>query len=349
MSPSGSYPVFAIAEFDPSRALGPAHSPIRVIFRLRRSGWRQNEKTVNHDRSISAGTSPIRSSRTSLGGTFATPLRYPGGKGRLGDWLARVLKYNDLEGGWYIEPYAGGAGAALFLLTKGYINGIVINDLDPHVHAFWWAVLNDTEGFLRLLDDTPVTIDIWEKQRAIHINPEGRTQTEIGFATFFLNRTNRSGILDGGVIGGRKQNGPYPLSVRFAKDNLKQRIEAIARLRDKIALFQKDAVELLRDFRGQIPARSLIYLDPPYYHKGSQLYRNHYRPNDHLAIAQAVAALQTPWLVTYDNCSEIRQLYSGCPMEEFSLHYSIHLTRPKATEVLFYGNLELPESPTLKR
>lgn len=303
---------------------------------------------MSHD-CVSACDLTERSSRTSVGGTFATPLRYPGGKGRLGDWLARVLKHNDLEGCWYIEPYAGGAGAALFLLTRDHVEGITINDLDPHVHAFWWAILYDTESFLKRLEDTPVTIDMWEKQRKIRANPEDHSRTEIGFATFFLNRTNRSGILDGGVIGGRKQNGPYPLSARFAKDNLRKRIDTIATLRDRIVLSQKDAMELLSEVRGKNPGRSLIYLDPPYYHKGSKLYRNHYRPEDHSAIAHSVAELEIPWLVTYDNCSEIRQLYSDCSMEEFSLHYSTHLSRPIATEVLFYGNLELPESPTLKR
>lgn len=288
-------------------------------------------------------------SRPSSGGTFATPLRYPGGKGRLGHWLAQVLKHNDLEGGLYIEPYAGGAGAALFLLTQGYVDGIVINDLDPDVYAFWWSILNDTNEFFRLLDSTPVTIQTWEKQREIHKFPDRYSKTEIGFATFFLNRTNRSGILDGGVIGGRKQDGPYSLSARYAKDNLRRRIELIARLKGKIALFQMDAVELLSNLRDQIPPRSLTYLDPPYYHKGSQLYRNHYKPEDHFEIARAVTSLNTPWLVTYDNCAEIRQLYADCATEEFSLHYSTHLARPKATEVMFYGNIELPGPPVLKR
>jgi DNA adenine methylase len=283
------------------------------------------------------------------GGNFATPLRYPGGKGRLGNWLAQVLRHNDLEGGWYIEPYAGGAGAALFLLIKGHVSRIVINDLDPDVHAFWWAILNDTDKFLQLIDDTPITIDTWEKQRKIHNDPKEHSPTEIGFATFFLNRTNHSGILDGGVIGGRNQDGLYSLSARFVKTTMKQRIEAIAKLRDKITLFNKDAMELLNDCQSLIPARSLIYLDPPYYHKGSQLYRNHYKPEDHLTIAQAVASLQTPWIVTYDNCAEIRQLYADSAMEEFTLHYSTHLARPKATEVMYYGNIELPGSPILRR
>jgi DNA adenine methylase len=289
------------------------------------------------------------SSRTSRGGTFATPLRYPGGKGRLGNWLAQVLRHNDLEGGWYIEPYAGGAGAALYLLTQGHVDRIVINDLDPDVHAFWWSILNDTTEFSRLLDKTPVTIDTWEKQREIHKFRDTYSTTEIGFATFFLNRTNRSGILDGGVIGGRKQDGPYPLSARYTKDDLRRRIEVIASLRKKIHLFRMDALELLNDLGDQIPPRSLIYLDPPYYKKGSQLYRNHYKPEDHFEIARAVAALSTPWLVTYDNCPEILELYADCSTEEFSLHYSTHIERPRATEVMFYGNLELPCPPILKR
>jgi DNA adenine methylase len=288
-------------------------------------------------------------SRTSNGGNFATPLRYPGGKGRLGHWLAQLLTKNNVEGGWYIEPYAGGAGAALFLLTKGYVEGIVINDLDPNVHAFWWAILNDTTEFLRLLDGTPVTIDTWEQQREIHKFPEQYSKTRLGFATFFLNRTNRSGILDGGVIGGRKQDGFYRLCARYKKDNLRRRIELIAKLKERIVLFRMDAVELLKGRGDAIPARSLTYLDPPYYHKGSQLYRNHYKPEDHLEIARVVVALRTPWLVSYDNCPEIRQIYAGCASQEFSLHYSTHLARPKATEVVFYGNLELPGPPVLKR
>ncbi len=283
------------------------------------------------------------------GGAFATPLRYPGGKGRLGAWLAQLLRANRISGGWYVEPYAGGAGAALLLLSRGYVDHIVLNDLDPVVHAFWWSVLNDTKAFLSLLQSTPVNMTTWETQRKIHQNPENFSATEVGFATFFLNRTNRSGILKGGVIGGKKQKGPWLMDARFNKHELTSRIETVASLKRHISLYQEDAVDLISGISGDLPARSLTYLDPPYYHKGSQLYRNHYQPADHATIAKAIKKFKAPWLVTYDNCPEIQALYYDCRSVEFSLHYSTHIGRPLATEIMIYGNVKIEETPTMSR
>lgn len=283
------------------------------------------------------------------GARYVTPLRYPGGKARLGPWLAQLMRHNRISGGWYVEPYAGGAGAALFLLTRGYVDHIVINDLDPVVHAFWWAVLNDTEALLALLADTPVTLESWERQRSIHASPDAHSLTQLGFATFFLNRTNRSGILTGGVIGGRDQTGPYMLDARFNKDELALRIRRIASLRRHISLYQEDALDLIDGIEAELPARSLTYFDPPYYHKANRLYRNHYKPDDHARIAEVVVQIRTPWLVTYDNCTEIREIYKGVSSTEFSLHYSTSKQRPRATEVMFYGNLELQAEPSLMK
>lgn len=281
---------------------------------------------------------------------FGSPLRYPGGKGRLGPWLAQLLRHNKISGGWYVEPYAGGAGAAIYLLAQGYVDHIVINDLDPVVHAFWWAVLNDTERFIDLLDEAPVTMDSWYRQKAIHADPDRFSLTEIGFATFFLNRTNRSGILKGGVIGGKNQDGPYSLAARFNKLDLAERVRNVASLADHISLHNEDAVDLLSMLQPDLPVKSLIYLDPPYYQKGSQLYRNHYLPEDHQKIAECVVALKTPWLVTYDSCPEIRSLYQACSGVEFSLHYSTASDRPLATELMYYGNLTMPaQGPVMTR
>jgi DNA adenine methylase len=295
------------------------------------------------DPTITPTTSPTR------GGAFATPLRYPGGKGRLGAWLANVMRANKISGGWYVEPYAGGAGAAILLLSRGYVDHIVLNDLDPVVHAFWWAVLNDTEGLLKLLVTTPVTMETWHLQRQVHASPHEHSLTELGFATFFLNRTNRSGILTGGVIGGKAQNGPWTMAARFNKDDLSNRIKTVASLRRHISLYKSDAVDLLKYIQADLPAKSLIYLDPPYYHKGSQLYRNHYRPEDHTAIATAVGHIKTPWLVSYDNCTEIQELYKGHKSVEFSLHYSTHKERPLATEIMIYNNLAMTTPPIMSR
>jgi DNA adenine methylase len=281
--------------------------------------------------------------------SFVTPLRYPGGKGRLGIWLAELIEHNGLQDGCYVEPYAGGAGAAVFLLINNYIDRIVINDLDPVVHAFWWAVLNNTDEFIEKIWNIPVNMDTWHEQKAIIQAEDSSNLTQLGFSTFFLNRTNRSGIIKGGVIGGKNQTGNYKLDARFNKDDLTSRIRRIGKLKDKIELHNIDAMALLTTEAIEISDNTLVYLDPPYFQKGSQLYRNHYKPEDHAAIADTVKDMKTPWLVTYDNCEEINSLYSDAKGAEFSLHYSTHLARPKEKEALFYGNLHLKSMPTMKR
>lgn len=283
------------------------------------------------------------------GNVFATPLRYPGGKARLGPWLSRVMRHNRISGGSYVEPYAGGSGAAIYLLTRGYVDHIVINDLDPVIHAFWWSVLHDTDTFVELVEQTPVTVESWERQKAVHARFEEHSTTDVGFATFFLSRTNRSGILTGGVIGGKKQSGPFPIDARFNKSNLIERIRHVASLKRHISVFREDAVDLIVGLKGELSRRSLIYLDPPYFHKGCQLYRNHYKPKDHAVIATTICQIDIPWIVTYDNCPEIRDLYQGRQYAEFSMTYTASHKRITGREILFYGNLVLPESPTLSK
>ncbi|WP_421551540.1 DNA adenine methylase [Pseudomonas yamanorum] len=280
--------------------------------------------------------------------SFVTPLRYPGGKGRLGAWLAGLIKHNKLEGGTYVEPYAGGAGAAVYLLVNEFIDNIIINDADPAVFAFWWALLNESDRLVDSIERTPVTMESWYEQREIVASESVDDLGQLGFATFFLNRTNRSGIIKGGVIGGLDQHGKYKIDARFNKVDLISRIRVLAGYRERIQLFNLDAIDLLTR-AVTVNLNSLIYLDPPYYKKGSQLYRNHYKPEDHAAIATMVSSIETPWIVTYDNCAEIHELYKGVEGVEFSLHYSTHLSRPKTQEALFYGNLSLNTMPVMKR
>lgn len=281
--------------------------------------------------------------------SFVTPLRYPGGKGRLGPWLAQLMRDNKVSGGTYVEPYAGGAGAAIYLLTQGFVDRIVINDIDPAIHAFWWAILNDTSAFVKRVRRCAVSLRQWEIHRKVLANPEKHSLSEVGFSAFFLNRTNRSGILSGGVIGGKNQDGNYLLDARFNREDLAKRIARIGSMRDHIELYDLDAMELLRQLQPELPKKSLIYFDPPYYAKGSQLYRNFYGPEDHQQIAEQVKSLKSPWLVTYDNCKEIKALYRGASKLEFSLCYSTHLARPQATEVMFFDNLKIVEKPFLRR
>lgn len=280
---------------------------------------------------------------------FVTPLRYPGGKGRLGPWLAELMRANKISGGTYVEPYAGGAGAAIYLLSSGIVNRIVINDADFAVYAFWKAVLHDTERFITRVKRCTVSIERWEHHKSVLKNAEKHEDFEVGFSAFFLNRTNRSGILSAGVIGGKEQKGNYTLDARFNREDLVSRIKSIGGYRNAISLFNVDAMDLAEGISAELPRKSLIYFDPPYYNKGSQLYRNFYGHDDHAEIASRVKRITTPWLVTYDNCDEIEKLYTDANSLTFSLKYSTHLSRPDATELMFYGNLSLDVPPYLKR
>jgi DNA adenine methylase len=283
------------------------------------------------------------------GPQYASPLRYPGGKGRLGPWLSEVLAVNGLTGGWYIEPYAGGAGAALFLLIKGHVSHIVINDADPVIYAFWESVVHNAEAFEQLVWDTPVTMETRAEMIARLDAPALYSTLELGFAAFFLNRTSRSGILRGGVIGGKEQTGPYKLDARYQREDLVARIRAIAERKTQITVVGMDALELLVTIGPGLPEKCLAYLDPPYYVKGSQLYRNHYHHEDHETIAHFASITSLPMLITYDDCPEIRKLYHGMEMTKFSLVYSTHTGRPQASEILIRANVEVRSTPRLTR
>ena len=280
---------------------------------------------------------------------FSSPLRYPGGKGRLGPWLGELIRANGLVGGTYVEPYAGGAGAAFHLLRAGLVRNVLINDADPVVYSFWRIAVHRTDELVKLIRERPVTMDTWLSAKEVLASPERYRQLEVAFATFFLNRTSRSGILNGGVIGGKAQAGFYKLNARYNVDGLVGRIMAIGACRERITVSNRDALALLEQRTATLPKKTLIYLDPPYYGKGSQLYRNFYLHSDHVAIGRAVRKLVHPIVITYDDCNEIRKIYHGVAWSSFSLQYSTHLERPTATEVMFYANLTLPMAPMLSR
>lgn len=274
-----------------------------------------------------------------------TPLRYPGGKAKFAPFIAQIMELNGLVGGHYMEPYAGGAGVALELLFHGHASHVHINDFDTALYDFWVSVTQHSDAFLRLLTDTPVTIDQWYYWRSVLRREVSVGQVERGFATLFMNRTNRSGILKAGVIGGLKQAGDYKLDARFKKDVLITRIEKIAAHADAISIYNEDALALLARCHQLLPANSLVYLDPPYYMKGQGLYRNFYGHEDHQQIASLLQGgnFERPWVVSYDNVDEIQTMYKL----SHSLAYGLNYTAQKryiGSEIMFFSQgLCVPE------
>lgn len=258
------------------------------------------------------------------------------------DLTASLLRMNNLERGHYAEPYAGGCGLALALLYGGHVSDIHINDIDPAIWSFWHCVLNDFDAFAEKVRSTPVTIEEWLKQRELY-RSDCSDPMVLGFSAFFLNRTNRSGIIKAaGVIGGLGQTGNYKLDCRYNHDDLLRRMARIRKYRDRIHLTNLDALAFLKRCPEILPADSLLFIDPPYYKKGPGLYTSFYRPDDHERVAEAVQSVDLPWVVTYDDVPEIRRLYRARRQFSFDINYSLHEKRVGSELLIASKGLKLP-------
>ncbi len=274
---------------------------------------------------------------------YPSPLRYPGGKGKVANFFKLLLLENDLIGCEYVEPYAGGASVALSLLFEEYASHIHINDLDRGVHAFWKAVLEQPEALCRRIRDTRPGLGEWDRQRKIQRATE-LDELDLAFSTFFLNRTNRSGIIDGGIVGGREQKGEWKIDARWRPEDSIARIEKIARFSSRITLTGLDTASYLQEILPDING-AFLYLDPPYYKKGKGLYTNFYEHDDHKQIAGLVGDLKQPWVVSYDADPRIEALYAKAASR---LDYGLRYTARKSTEgneVMFFGEgLRIPRA-----
>lgn len=275
---------------------------------------------------------------------FYSPLRYPGGKNKLSSFLAKICVDNNIHG-HYVEPYAGGASVALFLLIEGYVKNITINDKDRSIYAFWHSVINESENLCRMIDEVEISMENWYKQKNAQKSKETLPLLELGFSTLFLNRTNRSGIITGGAIGGINQTGQYKIDCRFNKTEIKERIRQIAKHAKSIQLYNLDAIELIDLIQKTSENSSTIfYFDPPYYLKADSLYMNYYLDSHHTEISKKIKNIQNVhWIVSYDDHHFIENLYKELPTKRYSFNHSAY--RAKAgKEILFFSeNIIQPE------
>lgn len=278
-----------------------------------------------------------------------SPLRYPGGKGKLAPFMKVLIEKTNHKGGTYIEPFAGGAGIALDLLENDVVSQIVINDLDKGIYSFWRAILSETDRFVEAIQKTPVTIEEWRRQREILLYSDNKYSFELGFATFYLNRTNRSGIINGGIIGGIKQTGNWKMDARFNKENLIDRISQIAEKKECIHLYNKDVSSLIKNYLPKYEKNAFVYFDPPYFRKGKQLYLNFFDSKDHVRIERMIReSVNCDWVITYDDVPEIADIYVGYELRRLDLYYSVAQKR-LASEIIIFSNGDMiPDEKSLE-
>ena len=271
---------------------------------------------------------------------FYSPLRYPGGKGKLEPFMELLIRQTGHLGGTYVEPFAGGAGIALELLEKEIVNDIVINDLDKGIYSFWRAILNETDRFIKDIRNVELSINEWDRQRQVIENCK-RYSYELGFATFYLNRTNRSGIIKGGVIGGMEQVGDWKMDARFNKEVLIERIIKIEKRNKNIHLYNKDVNSFIQHYLPKYQQNAFVYFDPPYFGKGKQLYLNFFSYDDHVRIERMINnRVNCDWVITYDDVQEIADIYQNHILRIFDLNYSASVKR-KASEIIIFRSQDM--------
>lgn len=274
----------------------------------------------------------------------ASPLRYPGGKSAMTGLLGGIRRLNGLGNRAIAEPFAGGAGASLSLLFMEETPSIFINDADPAIHDFWWTLVNRPEPFLELLQRTRVSMAEWRRQRDVYRQSGRVSRLRRGFSAFYLNRCNRSGIIvNGGPIGGVKQTGQWKLGARFNKAELVRRCEKVAEYRDRVTVSCHDGIEFIE---GLDLESVHLFIDPPYFGKGRTLYLSDLDKAYHEALAARLEDMsEAAWVLTYDDCPEIRRMYRGwANVRPFALRY-VASERREGHELLITPKwMRLPDS-----
>ena len=270
-----------------------------------------------------------------------SPLRYPGGKTQLSRFVMQLLELNKLDNIVYAEPFAGGFGAGLDLLFNNKVKSVIINDYDIAIYSIWYAILHEAKRLIEDIKKTEINIGEWNKQKAIYnqVLEEKKYSYELAFATYFLNRTNRSGIITGGPIGGKNQSSRYKLDCRFNKNDLIDKIIKISKYKDRIQLYNLEANVLIEKIiLNYRPNEIFVFFDPPYYEQGKNLYTNFFNHADHVKLQKTINCLSDYyWILTYDNREEIISIYNNYDKYLYSINYYASNVR-KAKEILIHSD-----------
>ncbi|MHB1439982.1 MAG: DNA adenine methylase [Cuniculiplasma sp.] len=279
-----------------------------------------------------------------------TPLRYPGGKTWLLDYVKEFIKFHKLELKAIIEPYAGSASVSIGLLREGLVDKAYICEKDPLIVAFWNAVLNQNEEFVEFIQSLEVSLETWLsfKKYLIFDSVHKYNTVELAGAFLFFNRTNYSGIIKGGPLGGKKQQSSYKFDCRFNREKIIEKIQGLHNLEGRLHVAEVDGISFMQRITSGTAENLLFYVDPPYYGAGRELYRYFFTDGDHENLSIFLKKLEHPWLLSYDDAEFIRDLYTN--NEKFPVYtdYQSGNLRRNVRELLISNYLIPPLAPSIK-
>ncbi|HWP19007.1 MAG TPA: DNA adenine methylase [Burkholderiaceae bacterium] len=234
-------------------------------------------------------------------------LRYPGSKARFCEFIAKTIAMNSAKPRLLVEPFCGGASVSIALLERGHVDEVAINDVDPLIGMLWSVVFSkdDAAWLANQVQTVPLTLDEWRRQKAL--NPANAR--EAALKCLFLNRTSFNGIIHkAGPLGGWGQTG-IKIDVRFNREKLATRILELSKLEGAVTVRNENWRAFC--YRYSRNPTAVFYLDPPYYHKAEQLYGHVFDEAAHEELRDYLHGFARPWLLSYDDAQEVRDLYEG--------------------------------------
>lgn len=262
--------------------------------------------------------------------------RYPGGKSRIVKEIRKRMESRGfLSGDSFHDVFVGGGSVLLHVAGWFPRSPLFANDIDPWINSFWEVVVGPKSQFNEFLEKLRITPTVDSFVLLRNSAPDNRLDR--AFRAVFFNRTTFSGMFTSGPIGGYNQTGRWKIDCRY---NHKAMVSAMLYMREKLRLDERlhvtgiDAVSYVSGVDD-----GFMYLDPPYMGQGKALYRE---AVDHHSLAQ-ILRNKKKWLLTYDDCDDVRMAYGYADIEEIPMRYSI---RGKKKE--WVGNKELFITPSLR-
>jgi DNA adenine methylase len=278
-------------------------------------------------------------------------IRYPGGKSKLCQQIIDKLSSYITPNTIYYEPFFGGGGIGLKLLKNPplksplgmryifypTISSIWINDKDIGISCLWTSVIKYAEKLKRkIIDFKPSVFDFYAfKRELLRLDRKPILEddiVDIGFKKLAIHQISYSGLgtKSGGPLGGINQQSKYLIDCRWSPKYLCKKIDNFHTLFSNINIEQQYCTN--EDFGvllNNANTNCLVYLDPPYYVKGNELYQCGFNENDHVRLSNMLRIANYKWLLSYDDCPEIRKLYWWANTESLSVNYTINTSNNK--------------------